>query len=559
MSKDLAHASSAGVAGLRSSRKLRLIAVFAAAALAVTTAMTVSAATAPSISVPANAVPCQTVWVAGSGFAGGQSGVLTFNGGRMAAFVASTSGSFDVAVEIPDTAVPNTTGRISAKTASGTLIATSTLGIATGVTTPTLWVPTQAAPGQQIVVGGGGFKAGETGNLTINGMVVRSFTAQDDRAFSLPFGIPAGQVIGTGRISAKHSDGTLIATTTLAIGGTASTPPPSPTPTATATPAPVGTQPDPPTAAPTATATPTATAAPTATATATPEPTATAEPTATPAPTATPKPTQPPAAGLPNWSHVYVIYFENKEYSQIVGSSSAPYINSLISRYGLATNFYAERHPSEPNYIALTSGGTQGVTDDGVYNLSVNNLFSQVDASGRTWHEWQQGWPGGCFTGSSSKAVVDGVGKSGAYVRKHNPAISYTSVSGNASECAKISNLASFDPAAANFNFITPNMINDMHDGTIADGDNWLKAFLPKITGSSAFNNSVVFVTFDEGTTNTNGGGHIVTIPVTPDITAGCKVATTYSHYSLLRTIEQAWGLPLLGNAASATTMSFPW
>jgi acid phosphatase len=262
---------------------------------------------------------------------------------------------------------------------------------------------------------------------------------------------------------------------------------------------------------------------------------------------------------VPNFSHVYVIYFENKEYSQIIGSSAAPFINSLVAKYGLATNFYAERHPSEPNYIAMTSGGTQGITDDGVYNLGVNNLFQQVEASGRTWHEYMQGIPSGCFTGSSSSAVTDGVGKSGSYVRKHNPAISYTGISGNPAECAKITNLASFNPAAANFNFITPNMINDMHDGTVADGDNFLKAFLPQITGSAAFANSVVYVTFDEGTTNTNGGGHIVMIPVTPGMTPGYKSATTLTHYSLLRTIEQAWGLPLLGNASSATTMNFPW
>ena len=94
--------------------------------------------------------------------------------------------------------------------------------------------------------------------------------------------------------------------------------------------------------------------------------------------------------------------------------------------------------------------------------------------------------------------MVDGVGKSGAYVRKHNPAISYTSISGNAAKCANITNLAGFDPAAANFEFITPNMINDMHDGTVADGDNFLKAFLPKITSSAAFANSVVFAVIRE-------------------------------------------------------------
>jgi hypothetical protein len=278
-----------------------------------------------------------------------------------------------------------------------------------------------------------------------------------------------------------------------------------------------------------------------------------------PNPTPKPNPPAPPLARLPNFKHVYVIIFENKEYSSLVGSSSAPYINSLISKYGLSTNFTAETHPSEPNYIALTSGATQGVTDDGVYNLGVNNLFDQITASGRTWKSVQQGNPGNCFTGSSSSAVLDGVGKSGAYVRKHNPAISYTSISGNAAKCANITNLASFDAAAANFQFITPNMINDMHDGTVADGDNFLKAFLPKITTSAAFAGSVVYVTFDEGTTGVSGGGHIATLAITSNMTPGFKAAAAYTHYSMLRTIEQAWAIPYLGSATSASWMQFPY
>jgi hypothetical protein len=310
---------------------------------------------------------------------------------------------------------------------------------------------------------------------------------------------------------------------------------------------------------PTAPPKPSPTAPPKPSPTAPPKPSPTAPP--KPSPTAPPKPspTAPASSSVPNFSHVYVIIFENKEYSSVVGSSSAPYINSLIAQYGLSTGFYAERHPSEPNYIALTSGGTQGIADDGVYNLGVNNLFDQIDASGRTWHAYMQGYSGNCSTASSSSAVVDGAGKSGAYVRKHDPAISYTSISGNAAKCANITSFANFDPAAANFEFITPNMINDMHDGTVADGDNFLKAFLPKITSSSAFANSVVFVTFDEGTTSVNGGGHIVTIAITPHMTVGYKAAAAYTHYSMLHTIEQAWGLPYLGNAASASSMAFPY
>ena len=323
------------------------------------------------------------------------------------------------------------------------------------------------------------------------------------------------------------------------------------TPTATSTPS----------ASATATATETPSLSATPAATPTPTPIPTPAPTSTPTPTPTPPVVPPPTAGgsLPNFSHVYVIMLENKEYSSIVGSSSAPYINSLIAQYGLATSYYAVAHPSEPNYIALTSGSTQGITDDGVYNLGVNNLFDQVTASGRTWRAYMQGYPGNCSTVSSSAAVTDGVGKSGAYVRKHNPAISYTSISGNSANCANISNLASFDPAAANFEFITPNLINDMHDGTVADGDNFVKAFLPTITSSSAFANSVVFLTVDEGTSNVNGGGHVMTIAITPNMSAGYQATGSYTHYSMLHTIEQAWGLPYLGNASSASSMDFPY
>jgi acid phosphatase len=630
----------------RSPRELRLAVIAAALVLAFAMAMSVSAATA-RISTPSAAARGGQIAVTGSGFAAGQSGQLTFNGGAVTSFQASSSGAFSVPFVVPTWAPMNATGRISAKTSSGSLIATTTLtigGAYAAVNHATLAAPTQAMPGSEMTLAGAGFVAGQTGRLSINGLSAATFSAAADGSFSVPFDIPptatigmglisakdgqsvalaatwlgvgvdvtgpmisvpslaaAGSTIwvdglffgagqtgnltyngavvtkftaaargsfgvkfvvpsgaakGTGRISAKTSSGSLLATTMLTIGAVAPNPtppaPPNPVANPSATPA---VQPTP-GATPTADPTAPPTASPTQAPPATPTPALTATPTAMPTPV---PPATPPAANLPNFSHVYVIVFENKEYSSIVGSSSAPYINSLISQYGLSTNFTAERHPSEPNYIALTSGGTQGVTDDGVYNLGVANLFDQVTASGRTWKAYQQGNPGNCFTGSSSSAVVDGVGKSGSYVRKHNPAISYTSVSGNKAACANITNLAAFDPAAANFEFITPNMINDMHDGTVADGDNFLKAFLPKITSSPAFANSVVYVTFDEGTTNVSGGGHIFTLAITPNMTPGYKAAGAYTHYSMLRTIEQAWGLPSLGNAASASAMSFPY
>lgn len=254
-----------------------------------------------------------------------------------------------------------------------------------------------------------------------------------------------------------------------------------------------------------------------------------------------------------------MIILENREYSSIVGSSAAPYINSLIARYGQVTNLYAETHPSEPNYVALTSGGLQGTNSDGAYNLGVPNLFDQIEASGRTWHVYAQSYPGNCYLGSVADAVADGTGAPGDYARKHNPAISYTSISGNPARCANITKLAGFDPAAADFEMIVPNQINDMHSSSVGAGDAFLKDFVPQITSSPAFADSVLFITWDEGTSNLNGGGHIATIVASPNMTPGSRFEGPATHYSMLRTIELAWGMPLLGEAQKASTLTLPY
>ena len=266
-----------------------------------------------------------------------------------------------------------------------------------------------------------------------------------------------------------------------------------------------------------------------------------------------------PASGLQNFRHIYVIILENKEYGSIVGSSSAPYENELIARYGLTTNFYAETHPSEPNYIALTSGGLQGTDSDGTYDLNVPNLFDQIENSERSWHVYAQGYPGNCFKSFQAAPVADGPGQDGDYVRKHNPAISYTSISGNPDRCASITKLAGFDPGAADFEMIIPNEINDMHSSSVRAGDDFLRAFVPSIVDSPAFADSVLFITWDEGDTNTKGGGHIATIVVSPGMTPGARFDGPATHYSILRTIELAWGMPLLGEASKASTITLPY
>jgi phosphatidylinositol-3-phosphatase len=260
--------------------------------------------------------------------------------------------------------------------------------------------------------------------------------------------------------------------------------------------------------------------------------------------------------GTPQFKHVYLIVLENEEYGSLVGSANAPFLNGLIAKYGLATNYFGISHPSQPNYLALFSGSTQGVTDDGIHDIAATNLADQLEAAHKTWSVFAQDYPGGCFAGATQNGAGEGIGAAGSYARKHDPAISFTDISSNPTRCAWILNLAAFDPAAADFEFIVPNQCNDMHSCSIATGDAFLRTFVPRITSSPAFAGSVLFITTDEGTTNTNGGGQVATVVVSPLGKSGFRSAVPYDHYSLLKTIEDSWGLPCLGQACSATDMA---
>jgi acid phosphatase len=263
------------------------------------------------------------------------------------------------------------------------------------------------------------------------------------------------------------------------------------------------------------------------------------------------------AGGLPAFDHVYLIVMENREYGSIVGNSDAPFIDSLIASYGLATNYDAIGHPSQPNYVALFAGSTLGVTTDGRYDLSAPNLADQIDAAGKSWHVYEQNYPGNCSPASSASGGVDLLGLAGFYFRKHNPAISFTDISGQPSRCAAITSLSSFDPSTASFELIVPNTYNDMHSASIATGDAFLKDFVPLITGSPAFAKSLLVITWDEGTSGTGGGGQVATIVISPVLSSsGMQSSVGHDHYSLLRTIEDGLGLPCLGNSCQANDLS---
>jgi len=252
--------------------------------------------------------------------------------------------------------------------------------------------------------------------------------------------------------------------------------------------------------------------------------------------------------------HVVVVWLENMEASQIT-ASSMPYLYGLSQTYGRATQVYGVTHPSEPNYLALWSGSTQGVTDDANHDINAASLSSQLTAAGLQWRVYAQDVPGNCYSGATASGGVDGLGVAGTYARKHEPAISFTSVSGNPTECAKIQPLANFSPTAASMAFVAPNLCNDAHDCSLAQSDSFLQAFLPQVFNSPDWAHTMLIVTFDEGSTNVNGGGNIFTMVARQGL-SGVVSSTFHTHYGVLRTIEDIFRLPCLGSACSASPLS---
>ena len=261
------------------------------------------------------------------------------------------------------------------------------------------------------------------------------------------------------------------------------------------------------------------------------------------------------AAGtVPAFNHIFTIVMENHSYGQIIGSGSAPYINSLAAKYGLATNYFAVAHPSLPNYLALTGGSTFGITSDCTtcFVSAPNIAKDRVEASGRSWKAYMESMPRPCFVGDSYP-----------YMQKHDPFIYFNDIRTNATECNKVvpySTLATDLKSAGttpNYAWITPNMCNDMHDCSVSTGDTWLKNNVPAILNSAAFTtqNSLLMITWDED--NGSSGNHVATLVIAKSVPAGFRSSVRYTHYSLLRTVESAWGLsPLTGNDGGASPMS---
>ena len=254
------------------------------------------------------------------------------------------------------------------------------------------------------------------------------------------------------------------------------------------------------------------------------------------------------ADGVPKLEHVVVIVFENKDEGQVAGSRAAPTFNAMARRYVRFTNYRGVSHPSLPNYIAMVSGGTQGITSDCTSCVvDAPNLADSLEQAGRTWKTYAEALPRPGFTGAWA----------GRYAKKHDPFVYFRDI---ASSPARRNRIVPFGRLASDlhgntlpdFALVVPDMCHSTHDCPIRTGDRWLAHVLPPLL---KLRNTLVFVTYDEGLV----GNHIPALALGTAVRRGLRIATPADHYSLLRTIEDAWGLPLLGRSATARPITGIW
>ncbi|GAC1453052.1 MAG: alkaline phosphatase family protein [Vulcanimicrobiaceae bacterium] len=259
---------------------------------------------------------------------------------------------------------------------------------------------------------------------------------------------------------------------------------------------------------------------------------------------------------MPRLGRIVVAVFENKGRDRVLGQTPAPTFGLLARRYATLTNYRAVAHPSLPNYLALVSGSTQGITDDCTSCVvDAPNLVDSVEASGRTWKTYAEGLPRSGFTGPFA----------GRYAKKHDPFVYFRDVLSSPARLRRIVPYPAFgrDLAAGalpDFSLVVPDLCNDMHDCSVATGDAWLARFLRPLLRSGQLAGGALFVIFDESDGSSVGGGGLVpAFVVGPLVRSGSRSGTALDHYSLLRTIEDAWGLSPLGLSAAARPITGIW
>ena len=259
-----------------------------------------------------------------------------------------------------------------------------------------------------------------------------------------------------------------------------------------------------------------------------------------------------PIVSGPAFKRIFIVLFENVA---VQDALKQPFMKQLVSQGGYLSNFFAETHPSEPNYVALVSGSTYGISDDGTYNLPDQHIGDLLEAKGHSWKSYLEDYPGNCFAGSSS----------GEYVRKHSPFISFTNVSGNKTRCnAHLVNSSALDTDIQNgtlpdYAFYAPGLKNDGHDTDIQFADQWLSStFGPRLNDPKFIDGTLFVVTFDED--DGGAGNQIYTVMVGAGVKLGTTSSAIYNHYSILRLVENNFSLGNLGTGdVTAAQISSIW
>ncbi|MDT4913266.1 MAG: phosphatidylinositol-3-phosphatase [Pseudonocardiales bacterium] len=251
------------------------------------------------------------------------------------------------------------------------------------------------------------------------------------------------------------------------------------------------------------------------------------------------------SAAVPRFTHIVVVVEENRSESEVLGTPDAPYLNGLAASGAQLTNSFAIRHPSEPNYVALFSGSTHGLTDDSCpHTYSTDNLGHQLLARGLSFAGYSESLPSVGFQGCTA----------GLYARKHAPWVNFADLPATINR--PLSALPTDWSQLPTVAFVIPNLDDDMHNGTVSQADSWLRTHLGGYATWAQTHNSLLIVTWDED--DSTAANHI------PGVLAGAHVkpgpyAGRVDHYTMLRTIEAAYGLPPLGSAAQRTPITATW
>jgi phosphatidylinositol-3-phosphatase len=266
-------------------------------------------------------------------------------------------------------------------------------------------------------------------------------------------------------------------------------------------------------------------------------------------------PTTTVARNQSTFTHVVLLVEENHSYTDVVGSSSMPYLNSLISQYGLATQYFANTHPSLPNYLVLTTGLMESNNDNFAGAVTDDNVVRELVKAGKSWKAYLESLPSPGYLG----------GDSGAYLRQHNPFADLSDIQQSSAQADNMVPFTQFATDLANnalpqYSFIAPNGNDDAHDGTLAQADSWLQSNIAPLLASSAFQSSgLLIVTFDESEDSDveNGGGHVATVIISPQAKKGYQSQTLYQHQSTLRLILAGSGVNTFpGMSAAAPDMT---